>query len=151
MRAQIHAFGTSETGSRVRLELAAMRSIAAALEELPDDAARERALRWAVETFGLNVTDASTQTLWNSRPAPERPQITEATRPDPALTVDDLEALFEPPTPPERWGLQPRSSDAKTRHDVKRRGESAGDDRSVSSMIHSFVRDFQKLVDDWRG
>ena len=143
MLAQVHPFSTSETGSRVRLELAAMRSIAAALEELPDDAARERALRWAVETFGLNGTDASTPSMRTSSSAVARPNLTETTRPDPALTVDDLEALFELPTAPERSGLHRHRT-------VKQDSEAVTDNRSVSSMIHAFVRDFQKLVEDWR-
>jgi hypothetical protein len=164
MLARVHRIHTdeSETASRVRTELAAMRAIAAALEGLPDDDARARVIRWASDLFGVRkLAEAG-----SFDPAPANAPDTPA-GPDASLAVSDLESFFEPtsrsrtphkefeddrdvgiegfespqevapPQPPQPSGPVPVAAAAPR-------------PKGVSSKLQGFVSDFQKLARDWR-
>jgi hypothetical protein len=103
MPAIVHSISTSEAGGRARQELAAMRAIATAIEDLPNDEVRVRVIRWVAEVFGLNVTLGQARTQTVSSTPPQRGDG----RDDPSLTVDGIDELFESPA-----AVQPASSPA---------------------------------------
>ena len=155
MPATVHQIGVPDQGNRVRQnELAAMRAISAAFEELDDNQARERVIRWAAEAFGISVaTPAATQ-------APPPVRVLAAVV-DSTLTVDGLDEFF---------GL-PAGRDAH--HDLEQRRDTSleiseadlqdgyaepppaaapvAPAQGVASLLHRFVADFQRLARDWKG
>jgi hypothetical protein len=141
----------------VRNELAAMRAIATALESLPDNRARSRVMRWAIDVLELFVTDARSV----SEPDTAENQVEEIAPPpssDPSLDVDGIDELFDQaPTARARvdqslQAAEPLSPQTRMREGGSERPQkrSAPDSLNVTSMIHGFVTDFQDLARDWR-
>ena len=125
----------------VRTELTAMRSITAALEHLPSDEARARVLQWAAQFFEVRQAPAPAA---SQQPASRR--FGQSRNADPYLAVAELSSLFGPrPSPAEVDEFEPIDEERAA-------ADAASDsDRSVASMVQSFVADFQKLACDWQG
>src|SRR5437763_16396301 len=78
-------------------ELGAMAAIARVIGTLPDDAARQRVLRWACERFQVEALKAivSASALLPDGAFAEMP----APADDPALRLDSLDDIFQMPAP----------------------------------------------------
>lgn len=155
MLATVHPIRASDHASRVRQnELAAMRMLSATLEELGDDQARERVIRWAIETFNIKVTGPLAASAAASV-ATSMPAVLD----DRALTVDGLDDLFDlaPPHNPnggrvEEPDMTLEISEADLRDDYEEpppAGALVTPDQGVASMLRGFVADFQRLAHDW--
>jgi hypothetical protein len=158
MPATVHQIGVPDQGNRVRQnELAAMRAISAAFEELEDNQARERVVRWAAEAFGISLTSpAATQ-------APPPVRILAAVV-DSTLTVDGLDEFFGVPAGrgahhdlEQRRDTSLEISEADL-HDGYAEPPAAAAPvapvapaQGVASLLHRFVADFQRLARDWKG
>jgi hypothetical protein len=127
----------------VGTELAAMAAIADALASVPDDAARFRVLRWAVELHSAHAdADSRSQDAagdLEAEPPPSVPALSARTAADPSQVVGDLGSLFDDDDEDDLYMLE---LDAKPR---------ATADQPVVSMIQGFVKDFQKLARDWEN
>ena len=132
MSATLFAISSAEP-SAVRAELDSMRSVAEALEDLPDNEARARVLQWAAEFF--DVTDAvASQAL---APPANIPRSQAQFHKDPSLAVADLSSFFE-----DEPVLEEPVVDGQVVDNAN---------GGVASMLHRFVLDFQNLARDWQG
>src|SRR4029078_5589732 len=75
-------------------ELDAMAAICRVLGTLPDDAARQRVLRWACERFGLEPVQAAALL-----PEGLFAEAVGSVADDPALKLDSLDDMFEMASP----------------------------------------------------
>jgi hypothetical protein len=103
-------------------ELGAIDVIGRTLGNIPDPEVRARVLRWSVERFGATRPGGAVV-----------PAVAKTA--DPALAVDALGEFFAPHS--ERG--DPADLDVP---DVA---------QPVSSLVHSFVTDFRRLVVEWQG
>jgi len=78
----------------LRIELAAMKAVSAALEALPDVESRQRVLRWAADRFAILLAAASAVEATPSSSSSQGP-IADA---DADLGVDGIDQLFGPKT-----------------------------------------------------
>ena len=129
MTATLHALNPVDK-TPARAELAAMRAIADALDTLPDDAARARALGWAAEFFNLKDGGRAL----SHAAAHQTPLAGASPQSDPSLAVEDLSSFFErEDVDPDQMAVTPSEPKA-----------------GVRSMLQNFVADFQKLARDWQ-
>jgi hypothetical protein len=121
----------------ITLEIEAMRAIGAALARLHDIDARQRVLRWALERFvpGAYVAPpVPTATKHADDDLLALPAVADVDdQPSAAcdLSIDGVESMFAP--------------DAVNEEPVDPR-----DNSSVSTMVKSFVTDFQRLAREWK-
>jgi len=114
-------------------EIAAMRAISSALARLHDDEARERVLRWARDRFGALPT-ATVPTAPKTIDDPLAIPAIEPRRsaaPDRTLSMDGVESMFD------AQHDEPEPTDPR-------------DNVSISTMVRSFVADFQRLAGEWK-
>jgi hypothetical protein len=116
-----------------------MAAIAEALASVPDDAARFRVLRWAVELYSAHADADSRQQDVAADLEPAHRLAVPRLRPtaDSALVVGDLGTLFQeiPHDDPDMLNLEAAQPEAPP--------------EPVESTIQNFVREFQKLARDW--
>ena len=113
--------------SDLTAELTAMERIALALDELPDEAARLRVVRWALERF------CPAAAAHPDLPATARLEPVVA-GPDTQLEVGDLREFFVDHT------VDPDAE--RERPAVK---------EPLEAMVKGFVADFQRVADEWQG
>jgi len=147
MLTAVHSTNFSETTTRMRNELAVMRALATALESLPDDRARVRAIRWVIEAFNLELDQQDNTT---SEPPVVAARGTAARSSDPGLTMEGIDEMF--PGPKRLPAGSPTNQATADRGDEPQPQTKSDDDRNqgVKSMIDGFVSDFQKLAQDWQ-
>ena len=117
-------------------ELEAMAVIARVLETLPDDAGRQRVLRWAAGRVGIEAVAlaAAIQQTANAAPVPVAD--------DPALKLDSVEDMFEARPVTDDLRIDDSASPAQTR-DVSK--------APVADLLKSFAAEFQRFAEEWNG
>lgn len=112
-------------------EIDAMAIIGQLLGKLPDDGARQRVLKWAVERFGSDVVTMQTQLQFAAQTA---------ARDDAGLAVDSLNEMF---------AQAQGADDALTVPALEAEPAPAG--QPVQSALQSFVKEFRRFADEWNG
>ena len=112
--------------SRADVELSAMHAIADAMMTLPDGEARIRVLRWAAEHFDADPAPSVLQ------PEPASAAAESHRGGDPL----NLESIFDDGVEPSFITNTPRRRSASL---------------PVTTALHNFVSDFQKLAHDWQN
>ena len=119
-------------------ELEAMALIARVLGTLPDDAARQRVLRWAAERTGVTVVtlSAAVEATASAAPVPVRD--------DPTLKVDSLEDMFSMAAPVD--------DDLTVAVDEPVASPTADTAKlPVADALRSFAAEFQRFAEEWNG
>ena len=117
-------------------ELEAMAVIARVLGTLPDNAARQRVLRWAAERCGVTVVALS---------AAVEATASMAVADDPTLKVDSLEDMFAIAVAAD--------DDLVVAVDEPRPAPPALDSAKlpVADVLKSFAAEFQRFAEEWSG
>jgi hypothetical protein len=114
-------------------EIDAMAVIGQVLGKLPDAAARQRVLKWALERYAMEVIAPQQQ----AAPRAEAPAAADAT-----LAVDSLNDIFN-----ESRGFDEDLSACMLEPAVE--GESAK--APLQKVLQSFAKDFQRFAEEWKG
>ncbi len=115
-----------------------MAAIGRVLGTLPDDAARQRVLRWACERFGLEPVAAAAllpEGIFESAVA----DVAD----DPALKLDSLDDMFEMVSPDNDDLSLPAAPAAAPAADSSK--------QPVEAVLKSFVAEFQRFAEEWSG
>ena len=115
-------------------ELEAMAVIARVLGTLPDNAARQRVLRWAAERSGV---DAMVLSAALTATAPV------SVADDPALKVDSLEDMFATAALPDDDLTVPVDEPPPAAPDTSK--------LPVADILKSFAAEFQRFAEEWNG
>jgi hypothetical protein len=132
-------------------ELEAMAAIARVIGTLPDDAARQRVLRWVCERFQVEPLKAIASAsvllpdgVFVDLPAPAD---------DPALRLDSLDDMFPMAAP---RNLHPRDhrdhgddDDLVIADPAPKTADAAK--QPVETVLRSFVAEFQRFAEEWSG
>ena len=118
----------------VNVELEVIQAVGHAIAQLPSPEAQRRVLQWINDRF---QPTASRPTA--GRPAPE------AQTGDSMLGLEGVEELFERPgvTPTiHRSAVDPKEPNVAA---------AVPEDARLDSLVHGFVRDFQRVALEWQG
>lgn len=119
-------------------ELEAMAAIGRVLGTLPDEAARQRVLRWACERFGLDPVAAA-----GLLPEGIFTEAVNNVADDPALKLDSLDDMFEMASPDNDDLVVPPVQPATPPPDAAK--------QPVEAVLKSFVAEFQRFAEEWSG
>jgi len=122
-------------------ELEAMAAIGRVLGTLPDDAARQRVLRWACERFGLEKSAVAA--LVPEAVLAKAVSVAD----DPALKLDSLEDMFQTASPDQDDLTIPESELTP----VARATPLDQSRQPVETVLRSFVKEFQRFAEEWNG
>jgi hypothetical protein len=117
-------------------ELEAMALIARVLGTLPDNAARQRVLRWAAERAGFDTLVLSAAVNATASAAP----ISVAD--DPSLKVDSLDDMF---------AVAAFADDTLTVPAAEPSPATADASKPVADILKSFAAEFQRFAEEWNG
>ena len=112
-------------------EIDAMAIIGQLLGKLPDAGARQRVLQWAAERYGSEVVTPQAK--------PVAAALTVSCS-DAGLAVDSLTHMFSP--------AQSVDDDLTV---PEFEAEKAPVDQPVQSALQSFVKEFRRFADEWKG
>ena len=114
-------------------EVDAMAIIGQLLGKLPDAAARQRVLKWALERYAMEVVAPQQQAAPGAGTSPAA---------DATLAVDSLNDIFE-----DSRGFDENLSGCTLEPPVDGEASKA----PLQKVLQSFAKDFQRFAEEWKG